>query len=124
LPDASDVKSALGKTPYWPGAGCFEAVCEGSLHNPVHRWVGGNMAEASSPNDPVFFLHHAFIDLLWERWKKQHPASKPYVPAAGSPKFDLEATLVFNAPGQPAPFSGTWKVKDVLAPAALGYEYA
>ncbi len=73
LPTANDdVASALKKTPYSPSPGSWETTCEGGLHNPVHRWVGGNMADATSPNDPVFFLHHCYIDLLWERWRKQH----------------------------------------------------
>ncbi|WP_405983473.1 tyrosinase family protein [Streptomyces sp. NBC_00872] len=42
-------------------------------HNRVHRWVGGHMLGASSPNDPVFWLHHSFIDLLWDRWQQRHP---------------------------------------------------
>ncbi|WP_046504225.1 tyrosinase family protein [Streptomyces odonnellii] len=42
-------------------------------HNRVHRWVGGHMLGASSPNDPVFWLHHSFIDLLWDRWRRRHP---------------------------------------------------
>jgi hypothetical protein len=53
------------------------------LHDPVHRWVGGNMGFASSPNDPVFFLHHCYLDLLWERWKHQHPTIEPYLPQIG-----------------------------------------
>lgn len=124
LPDASEITSALAKTPYAPGPNSWERVSEGLLHNPVHRWVGGNMALATSPNDPVFFLHHGFLDYLWEQWKVQHPTSDPYRPKSGSSKYDLNATLVFNAPGEPAPWSGTWKVKDVLTPASLGYAYA
>ncbi|MFD0069598.1 tyrosinase family protein, partial [Streptomyces sp. NPDC127574] len=34
-------------------------------HNRVHRWVGGHMLGGASVNDPVFWLHHAFVDLLW-----------------------------------------------------------
>jgi hypothetical protein len=33
--------------------------------NLVHRWVNGNMVSMASPNDPVFWLHHANIDRLW-----------------------------------------------------------
>jgi tyrosinase len=40
------------------------------LHNQVHRWVGGDMGPASSPNDPVFFLHHCNVDRIWEGWMK------------------------------------------------------
>ena len=28
------------------------------------------MAPASSPNDPVFFLHHCNVDRIWEAWMK------------------------------------------------------
>ncbi|MGX5207293.1 tyrosinase family protein [Streptomyces violaceus] len=49
------------------------------LHNQVHRWIGGDMAPASSPNDPVFFLHHANVDRLWESWMNRH--GRNYVPA-------------------------------------------
>jgi tyrosinase len=124
LPTASEITAGLAKTPYGPGPSSFERVSEGVLHNPVHRWVGGNMADATSPNDPVFFLHHAFLDMLWERWKTQHPTSAPYLPAAGVPGYDLDSVLIFSAPGKTAPWQGSWKVKDTLSPEALGYTYA
>ena len=123
LPTPTDVASGLAKTPYSPAPSSFERVAEGVLHNPVHRWVGGNMADATSPNDPVFFLHHAFLDLLWERWKKQHPGSAPYLPTSGAPDFDLESTLVFSAPSKPKPWSGSWMVKETVDPTNLGYTY-
>jgi tyrosinase len=124
LPEASDVASGLGKTPYSPGPSSFERVAEGVLHNPVHRWIGGNMGDATSPNDPVFFLHHAFLDLLWERWKTQHPTTAPYLPRTSNVGVGVNSTLVFNAQGEPSPWSGTWKVRDVIDTAALGYTYA
>ncbi len=40
------------------------------LHNQVHRWMGGDMGPASSPNDPVFFLHHCNVDRIWEAWMR------------------------------------------------------
>ncbi|HBF84546.1 MAG TPA: tyrosinase [Streptomyces sp.] len=58
-------------------------------HNRVHRWVGGSMAGAASPDDPVFWLHHAYIDLLWTRWQKAHPRARylpDRAPAAGDPQ--------------------------------------
>ncbi|MFF9769930.1 tyrosinase family protein [Streptomyces sp. NPDC014636] len=48
-------------------------------HNRVHRWVGGAMLGAASVNDPVFWLHHAFIDLQWYRWQRRHPGAR-YLP--------------------------------------------
>ncbi|MFF3844561.1 tyrosinase family protein [Streptomyces sp. NPDC002328] len=49
-------------------------------HNRVHRWVGGVMVGGASVNDPVFWLHHAFIDLLWTRWQRRHREHR-YLPA-------------------------------------------
>ncbi|MET9758092.1 tyrosinase family protein [Streptomyces sp. NPDC006372] len=49
-------------------------------HNQVHRWVGGAMLGAASVNDPVFWLHHAFIDLQWHRWQRRHRGAR-YLPA-------------------------------------------
>lgn len=43
-----------------------------SMHNAVHLWVGGQMQTGSSPNDPVFFLHHANIDRLWSQWQERY----------------------------------------------------
>ncbi|MFD7292906.1 tyrosinase family protein [Streptomyces sp. NPDC059897] len=50
-------------------------------HNQVHRWVSGHMLGAGSVNDPVFWLHHAFVDLCWSRWRRRHPDAEPYLPA-------------------------------------------
>jgi tyrosinase len=124
LPTSSDISAGLAKVPYWPGPSSFERVSEDVLHNPVHRWIGGNMADATSPNDPVFFLHHAFLDLLWERWKAQHPTIDPYIPVSGVPGRDLAAMLVFNAPTEPSPWTGTWTIRQTLDTKALGYSYA
>jgi len=124
LPTSSDISAGLARTPYWRGPSSFERVSEGVLHNPVHRWIGGNMAVATSPNDPIFFLHHTFLDLLWERWKAQHPTLDPYRPTHGASGQDLHSTLVFHAHGQPSPWTGTWTVQQALTPAGLGYSYA
>ncbi len=57
------------------------------MHNRVHVWVGGDMDPGTSPNDPVFFLNHCFVDKLWADWQQDHPAS-PYVPGGQSPAGD------------------------------------
>ncbi|MBD0418391.1 tyrosinase family protein [Streptomyces sp. TRM S81-3] len=49
-------------------------------HNRVHRWVGGVMLGAAAVNDPVFWLHHAFVDLQWYRWQRRHRGAA-YAPA-------------------------------------------
>eukprot|EP01087_Luapelamoeba_hula_P007264 TRINITY_DN176_c0_g1_i1.p1 TRINITY_DN176_c0_g1~~TRINITY_DN176_c0_g1_i1.p1 ORF type:complete len:446 (+),score=39.18 TRINITY_DN176_c0_g1_i1:308-1645(+) len=41
----------------------------GGAHNLVHMFVGGSMNPLTSPNDPVFFLHHANVDRIWYNWQ-------------------------------------------------------
>lgn len=49
------------------------------IHNSVHVWVGGDMGLSSSPNDPIFFLHHCNVDRIWAAWQEKH-ANADYVP--------------------------------------------
>jgi tyrosinase len=47
------------------------------LHNRVHVWVGGAMADFTrSPKDPLFFLHHCFVDKVWADWQAEHHPSE------------------------------------------------
>lgn len=57
------------------------------MHNRVHVWVGGDMGPGTSPNDPVFFLNHCFVDKIWADWQRDNPNS-PYVPGGQSPQGD------------------------------------
>lgn len=54
-----------------------------NLHNRAHVFVGGSMLPGTSPNDPVFFLHHCFVDKMWADWQQQHPGES-YVPTASN----------------------------------------
>ncbi|MFC4034010.1 tyrosinase family protein [Streptomyces polygonati] len=76
----------------------------GYLHNRVHQWVGGHMTGASSPNDPVFWLHHAFIDLIWTRWQRMHPKSS-YLPDRPLGAKDPEHGRVISAEEPMPPWS-------------------
>jgi hypothetical protein len=47
----------------------FTGVLEAQPHNTVHVKVGGWMGNPNTAaQDPIFWLHHANIDRLWERW--------------------------------------------------------
>jgi hypothetical protein len=47
----------------------FTMELESVPHGAVHVGVGGDMAVMTSPNDPVFFLHHAMVDKIWNDWQ-------------------------------------------------------
>lgn len=47
----------------------FEPAIEALPHNGVHNLIGGSMSAVTvSPRDPIFWLHHASIDRLWDGW--------------------------------------------------------
>ncbi|KAG8715998.1 hypothetical protein FRC08_009954 [Ceratobasidium sp. 394] len=47
----------------------FEEALEEGPHDAVHNEVAGDMAAAFSPDDALFFLHHANVDRLWALWQ-------------------------------------------------------
>lgn len=60
---------------------------ENDVHNGPHNWVGGVMSGGTSPFDPVFYLHHTYIDMLWAQWQLRHPGEN-YVQGSGGPGID------------------------------------
>lgn len=76
-------------------------------HNHGHSWIGGIMNNTStSPIDPMFWLHHAEIDRLWQIWRQTNSASVPRL--SGS-------DLIMD------PWAESYD--DLLDIAALGYAY-
>ncbi|MGW5674604.1 tyrosinase family protein [Streptomyces sp. NPDC003860] len=109
LPTRDDVARALRQSQYdeqpWDSTarGGFRNTVEGwaagtperwRMHNRVHRWVGGLMLGASSPNDPVFWLHHAYVDLLWARWQQAQPRAG-YLPRTPLPSGEPQHGRVY-----------------------------
>ncbi|KAF7589831.1 hypothetical protein BBP40_003641 [Aspergillus hancockii] len=48
-------------------------------HKGVHTYIGGVMADIkSSPGDPIFFMHHMYIDRVWWLWQKEDPINRLY----------------------------------------------
>ena len=111
----------------------FDGGERGSLenvpHGAVHSLVGndyddnGNVVNAgwmgsfyTAGLDPLFWLHHANIDRLWEVWLRLDPA---HLNPTGDPAF-LDTTFSFpDAVGG----SVTWSVGEVLDTEFLGYVY-
>jgi hypothetical protein len=77
--------------------------------------VGGEMMFSTSPNDPVFFLHHCNIDRLWAEWQARH-STEGYVPVSGGP-------LGHNLEDPMKPWGGETTPLSVLNHIRLGYEY-
>jgi tyrosinase len=101
----------------------FRWQCETALHNLAQRFLGGTMNSANSPNDPVFFLHHANIDRLYAMWQGLHQASAHYLPVTGGkPGHNLNDPLIFNTSGT-APFHSSATPASVMNHRRLGYQY-
>ncbi|KAI0198137.1 Di-copper centre-containing protein [Astrocystis sublimbata] len=73
--NAEQIKSINEKETYAD----FRLFLESIPHGAIHSAVGGqkgDMRPSSSPNDPIFFLHHTQIDRLWYLWQQGDPEAR------------------------------------------------
>ena len=71
------------------GSNGFREALEADPHGRLHLWIGGRtifgnrgtMNGMSSPNDPIFFMHHATVDWMWARWQDNGHSSISQYPA-------------------------------------------
>ncbi|KAH8826787.1 hypothetical protein DL96DRAFT_1709936 [Flagelloscypha sp. PMI_526] len=69
----SYVDTCLAYTDFSSAWQCIEST----PHAAGHAGVGSEMVNvASSPNDPLFFMHHTFIDKLWYDWQQVSPSTR------------------------------------------------
>ncbi|KAM0812088.1 hypothetical protein AB5N19_14405 [Seiridium cardinale] len=54
----------------------FWKALENTPHGAIHNVIGGDMVPSTSPNDPLFFLHHSQVDRLWWIWQQKDPAAR------------------------------------------------
>jgi tyrosinase len=88
-----------------------------AMHNRVHVWIGGDMAPASSPNDPVFFLNHCNVDRLWAAWQRKY-ANASYLPGGNAPaslKFQRLTDKLFSVFPNAPKISAMISITDVYA---------
>jgi tyrosinase len=115
-----DLTNALAETtfPPTPGPG-FSPLLEGSPHGAIHVLVGGfgglMSAVSRAARDPIFWLHHANIDRLWDHWLnlgggRTNPADAAFLDKTYTLADEADQTVTF-------------KVRDVISSAALGYRY-
>jgi hypothetical protein len=106
LPSVEDMQAVRNAASYAD----FDAGLS-ALHAEAHNWVGGDWGAMSNPNkspkDPLFYLLHAYIDMIWADWQARNPD-------LDFPEAYLDMELV------------PWdkKVRDVLDIKTLGYGYA
>jgi tyrosinase len=105
------------------GAGSQMGVLERIPHGLVHVAVGGETPPGlmtlfeTAAQDPIFWLHHANLDRLWEAWLRRGAARRN--PTAGA---WLDAQWTFGSGSTET----TLRTRDVLDPRQppLGYRYA
>jgi len=102
-----------------------------TFHGGGHYVIGGEASDFMSSNaEPLFYLHHAFIDALWLKWQKSdytgarfYDISGPQIPFTTTPQVTLDFPIDLGILGKSIPLS---KVMDVRKgnPGGIGcYEY-
>lgn len=102
--DGSEVETCYAYDTFEDARQCYES----DPHAAGHGGVGGVMINvAASPGDPIFFLHHAYIDRLWWQWQQANLTSRltdisgPNVPsddilALGNLSYPTAAVLDYD----------------------------
>jgi tyrosinase len=117
LPVGQDVGFGGPETVFHHFTGTNGAL-EDLPHNQIHDDVGGLMGDPNTAAlDPIFWLHHANIDRLWEVWTHRNPAFTDPAIAAWLTDVSFEVQ-----------FSGgvfTFNPSQMLDPATVmqGYQY-
>jgi len=86
--------------------GGFRAYIESTPHANPHNLLGGHIRSFSSPADPLFFSHHAFIDKVWSMWQNCHDLDETDKANLQSKEYrgtrngwdDVDTPLVFTFP--------------------------
>lgn len=138
LPTAADVEACLSLPDYDTGPMdrnanfSFRNTLEGfaiprtgianssqsNMHNSLHVYMNGSMSSVQgSANDPIFVLHHAFADSLFEQWLRRHQPSLDVYPEANAP-------VGHNRGYNMVPFIPLFTNGEFFAPSRdLGYDY-
>eukprot|EP01084_Bolivina_argentea_P242135 406306_1 len=86
----------------------YREILESEIHNSVHNVMGGSghLGDAfTSPDDPIFYLMHAFIDFNWALWQDCHDFdliekhltnNNAYIGTLNKYKSNIDHLLIFN----------------------------
>ena len=95
----------------------FRQALDYGEHGLVHNDIGGDMLTMASPDDPVFWMFHAWIDYVWSQWQAISPANAI---AYGGLNADASAAKLSDAlPG----FAAGVTVGSVMSIHSLCYGY-
>ncbi|XP_026994519.2 tyrosinase [Tachysurus fulvidraco] len=91
---------------------------QSTMHNALHIFMNGSMSSVpASANDPIFLLHHAFIDSIFERWLRLHRPTRSIYPESNAP-------IGHNGAYNMVPFIPLYRNMDYfISTKELGYEY-
>ena len=84
----------------------------------VHVGIGGDMATMQAPNDPIYWLHIAYVDRIWRRWQQMRPEFANSVNGTLWSGAPIQTTTLI--PG----LKTFYRVGDVLDTKKLCYDYA
>jgi tyrosinase len=93
--------------------GAVESVPHGTMHGAVGGFTGWMSGFATAGLDPVFWLHHANIDRLWNVWRRASGHVNP-----GMPWLDFQFQFR-DRTGAVV----TMRPRDVVDTRAIGYQY-
>lgn len=51
---------------------------EPTAHAAVHNNIGSDFSQMMSPNDPLFWSHHSFVDYVYDKWQWTAPVWNSY----------------------------------------------
>lgn len=110
LADPSDLNVVKSFSGTFTG---FQTTFEGLVHAGTHNAVGGDMMGTASPTDPLFWLHHAFIDKTWADWQANPNGKNPPNMSEILRPANMQTGIPFGV-----------SVSSLLSIATLGYSYA
>ncbi len=110
-----------------------------TLHNQVHIYLGGSLPNKShevtkkpgkyyksgvmkdvppASNDPIFWLHHSFVDRIFEKWLRR------YNKTASEALSKKDAPIGHNSGSPVVPFFPYWFHEDLFKKSSeFGYDY-
>ncbi|KAI1149787.1 hypothetical protein F4825DRAFT_35715 [Nemania diffusa] len=93
----SSYNTCLARTTY-PD---FHSCVEFTFHAQGHNGIGATMADAiASPGDPVFFMHHLYVDYVFRKWQLVDVSRRTTISGcaanSGCPPLTLDTMIYMN----------------------------